>query len=65
MRIKRAIIENFRLLRNVEIGFEDRTTLIVGRNNSGKTSIAELWTCNGFAPVTDLITPPWPRMRAG
>jgi len=23
------------------------------------------WTCNGFVPVTYLITPPWPRMRAG
>ena len=23
------------------------------------------WTCNGFAPVTYLIMPPWPRMRAG
>jgi hypothetical protein len=22
------------------------------------------WTCNGFAPVADLSTPPWPRMRA-
>ena len=24
----------------------------------------EEWTCNGFAPVTYLIMPPWPRMRA-
>src|SRR3546814_12860779 len=31
------------LLRDVEVGFEQRTTLIVGRNNSGKTSIAELF----------------------
>jgi hypothetical protein len=23
------------------------------------------WTCNGFAPVTCLIMPPLPRMRAG
>ena len=23
------------------------------------------WTCNGFAPVTYLIMPPWPRTRAG
>jgi hypothetical protein len=23
------------------------------------------WTCNGFAPVTYLIMPPWPRMRVG
>lgn len=43
MRINRATVENFRLLRDVEIGFEERTTLIVGRNNSGKTSIAELF----------------------
>ena len=43
MRIKEVQIENFRLLRDVTVGFEDRTTLIVGRNNSGKTSIAELF----------------------
>lgn len=43
MRIKEVQIENFRLLRDVAVGFEDRTTLIVGRNNSGKTSIAELF----------------------
>jgi hypothetical protein len=27
--------------------------------------IQATWTCNGFVPVTYLITPPWPRMRAG
>ena len=43
MRINRARIENFRLLREVDLGFEERTTLIVGRNNSGKTSIAEFF----------------------
>jgi hypothetical protein len=43
MRIKRVEIENFRLLRSVTVGFEAGTTLIVGRNNSGKTSIAELF----------------------
>ncbi len=43
MRIKGVEIENFRLLRGVAVGLEDRTTLIVGRNNSGKTSIAELF----------------------
>ncbi len=25
----------------------------------------EEWTCTGFVPVTDLIMPPWLRMRAG
>lgn len=43
MRIKHVEIENFRLLRHVAVGLEERTTLIVGRNNSGKTSIAELF----------------------
>ena len=43
MKINYVKVENFRLLRDVELGLEDRTTLIVGRNNSGKTSIAELF----------------------
>jgi putative ATP-dependent endonuclease of OLD family len=43
MHISRVQVENFRLLRAVEVGLENRTTLIVGRNNSGKTSIAELF----------------------
>lgn len=43
MRIKHVEINNFRLLREVSVGLEERTTLIVGRNNSGKTSIAELF----------------------
>ena len=43
MLIKHVEIENFRLLRDVALGLEERTTLIVGRNNSGKTSIAELF----------------------
>lgn len=43
MKIKHMKVENFRLLRDVELGLEDRTTLIIGRNNSGKTSIAEIF----------------------
>jgi len=43
MRLKDIKIENFRILREVELSLEDTTTLIVGRNNSGKTSIAELF----------------------
>lgn len=43
MRIHKAVIKNFRLLVNAEILFEDTTTVIVGRNNSGKTSLAELF----------------------
>lgn len=43
LKINHVKVENFRLLRDVELGLEDRTTLIVGRNNSGKTSIAEIF----------------------
>lgn len=43
MQVKDIKVENFRLLRDVELSLEDQTTLIVGRNNSGKTSVAELF----------------------
>ena len=41
MRIHKVIVKNFRLLADVEMELEDQTTLIVGRNNSGKTSLSE------------------------
>lgn len=43
MRIEKIAIENFRLLQCVEMSLERTTTLIVGRNNSGKTSITEFF----------------------
>lgn len=43
MFIKKIQIKNFRLLREVELFLEQRTTVIVGRNNSGKTSLTELF----------------------
>lgn len=43
MRIKKIGIKNFRLLKNVSLLLEEETTVIVGRNNSGKTSLAELF----------------------
>src|SRR5690625_2775345 len=43
MRINKITIENFRLLQSVEMSLEQATTLIVGRNNSGKTSITEFF----------------------
>jgi len=43
MRIDKIAIENFRLLQSVEMSLERTTTLIVGRNNSGKTSITEFF----------------------
>jgi predicted ATP-dependent endonuclease of OLD family len=36
------MIKNFRLLADVELVLEEQTTLIVGRNNSGKTSLSEI-----------------------
>ncbi len=42
MKLSRAKIKNFRLLRDVELVLEDATTVIVGRNNSGKTSLSEV-----------------------
>ena len=43
MHIHKVEIKNFRLLREVDLFLEKRTTVIVGRNNSGKTSLTELF----------------------
>jgi putative ATP-dependent endonuclease of the OLD family len=43
MKIKGITIKNFRLLEDVSLCLEDDTTLIVGRNNCGKTSLTELF----------------------
>lgn len=42
MHIHKVTIKNFRLLADVELVLEEQTTLIVGRNNSGKTSLSEV-----------------------
>lgn len=43
MYISRIAVQNFRLLKKIEMAVERRTTVIVGRNNSGKTSLTELF----------------------
>ncbi|MBK7893694.1 MAG: AAA family ATPase [Anaerolineaceae bacterium] len=43
MKITQISIKNFRLLEDVKLCLEDITTVIVGRNNSGKTSLTELF----------------------
>jgi energy-coupling factor transporter ATP-binding protein EcfA2 len=43
MDIAKVAIRNFRLLADVELSLEERTTVIVGRNNSGKTSLTEIF----------------------
>ena len=42
MQLNRVQIKNFRLLRDVELFLESETSVIVGRNNSGKTSLSEV-----------------------
>ena len=42
MHIHNVEIKNFRLLADVELAIEEQTTVIVGRNNSGKTSLSEV-----------------------
>lgn len=43
MRIESVKVTNFRLLRDTEITLDEKTTVIVGRNNSGKTSFTEVF----------------------
>ncbi len=42
MKITEVSVKNFRLLKNVRLTFDPKTTIIVGRNNSGKTSLTEI-----------------------
>ena len=43
MYISKIAVNNFRLLESVQLCLEKQTTVIVGRNNSGKTSLTELF----------------------
>lgn len=43
MHIQKIRIEGFRLLEDVEIMLEQTSTVIVGRNNSGKTSLTDVF----------------------
>jgi predicted ATP-dependent endonuclease of OLD family len=43
MNINKVEIKHFRLLEDVSLSLEKQTTVIVGRNNSGKTSLTELF----------------------
>ncbi|VFR57253.1 pathogenesis related protein [plant metagenome] len=42
MQLKNIAVKNFRLLRDAGLILEKQTTVIVGRNNSGKTSLTEV-----------------------
>ncbi len=43
MKISKVKISNFRILQSITVDFDEVVTLIVGRNNSGKTSLAEVF----------------------
>ncbi|MCD4845550.1 MAG: ATP-dependent endonuclease [Methanosarcinales archaeon] len=43
MKITQISVKNFRLLEDVKLCLEDGATVIVGRNNNGKTSLTELF----------------------
>ncbi|ACU75748.1 ATP-dependent OLD family endonuclease [Catenulispora acidiphila DSM 44928] len=43
MRLTSIKIKNFRLLEDIEVGIDEIATLIVGRNNSGKTSLVNVF----------------------
>jgi len=42
VKIKTVRIKNFRLLHDVSLQLEDETTVVVGRNNCGKTSLSDI-----------------------
>lgn len=42
MKIKKIQIQNFRLLKNLKLDIEDDLSLIVGKNNVGKTSVLSI-----------------------
>ena len=42
MYLSKLHIENYRLLKNVDVAFDRDLTLFVGKNNTGKTSIMEI-----------------------
>lgn len=44
MRVSHIKVRNFRLLREVDMDLDSHTTVLVGRNNSGKTTLAEAFS---------------------
>lgn len=44
MKIKQIEVQNFRKLKDISIDLDECITLIVGRNNSGKTSLSEVFS---------------------
>ena len=45
MKVRKIAIRNFRRLENVQIDIEERESIFVGPNNSGKTSATAIFRC--------------------
>jgi predicted ATP-dependent endonuclease of OLD family len=45
MKIVKLKVKNFRLLQDVSMTLDNTSTVIVGRNNTGKTSLTEIFRC--------------------
>lgn len=43
MKVINARVHNFRLLQDIDVALDLETTMVVGRNNSGKTSLVEVF----------------------
>ena len=39
MKLKKIEVKNYRILKDFKLDFKDETTLIIGKNNTGKTSV--------------------------
>ena len=51
MVLKEIVVENFRLLKNFKLELKEDLSLIIGKNNCGKTSvlvILDKWNVNYF-----------------
>src|SRR3989304_2625739 len=55
MKLIKAEIKNYRLLHNITITFDENATSIVGKNNSGKTSLSSIF--NVFLKESNKIPP--------
>ena len=52
MRLDKIIVKNYRLLKDTEIDVEEELSIIIGRNNTGKTSLLKIM--NTFLGTSDI-----------
>ncbi|AWM80712.1 hypothetical protein DKL61_10345 [Gammaproteobacteria bacterium ESL0073] len=42
LKLEKIVIKNYRLLRNIDVSLENELSLIIGKNNTGKTSFLNI-----------------------